>query len=83
YLERDHPTEAVRSLSLALTEFTSSVGGQGALFREPQQERNDRLVEALRQIRTQMGRVPVARIVEVEPWSRMPERRYHLLSYDP
>ncbi|HET6385701.1 MAG TPA: hypothetical protein VFJ58_20100 [Armatimonadota bacterium] len=82
-LERDHPHEAVETLSLALVASSSMPGVQGSLFQEPQQERRSRLMESLRQLRIQMGSVPVARIVEVEPWSRIPERRYHLLDYEP
>jgi hypothetical protein len=29
------------------------------------------------------GHSPVAQVVGVEPWSRLPERRYALMDYDP
>jgi len=41
------------------------------------------LVEATRQLKQRYGDSPLYRIVEVEPWSRIPERRHALLSYDP
>ena len=82
-LERSHPEEGVEALALTIAASTTSFGGQGSLFREPQEIRRARIMDALRQVRIQMGCVPVSRIVEVEPWSRIPERRYQLLSYDP
>lgn len=41
------------------------------------------LVAAVRHLKQRYGTSPVYRIVEVEPWSRIPERRHALISYDP
>jgi nucleotidyltransferase/DNA polymerase involved in DNA repair len=83
-LERVHPTEAVEEVSLVFTAFMASQpGGQMSLFPEPGQQRRSRVAESLRQLAVQMGRAPISRVVEVEPWSRIPERRYHLLNCDP
>ncbi len=41
------------------------------------------LVAATRQLKRRYGRSPLYHIVEVEPWSRIPERRHALMSYDP
>jgi DNA polymerase-4/protein ImuB len=82
-LERARPPQAVEMLTLALTAFTASLGGQRALFLEPGHERREQLREEMRQLRTRFGSLPVARIIEVEPWSRLPENRYALISYDP
>ena len=82
-LERVRPPQAVETLTLALTAFTASLGGQRTLFLEPGHERREQLREEMRQLRTRIGQLPVARIVEVEPWSRLPENRYALISYDP
>ncbi|MBX3071742.1 MAG: DNA polymerase Y family protein [Thermomicrobiales bacterium] len=41
------------------------------------------LVAATRQLKRRYGRSPLYHIVEVEPWSRIPERRHALISYDP
>jgi DNA polymerase-4/protein ImuB len=43
----------------------------------------ERLEEAMRQLKTNYGYCPVSRIVEVEPWSRIPERRLALIDFDP
>lgn len=41
------------------------------------------LVEAVQQLKQRYGASPIYRIVEVEPWSRIPERRHALASYEP
>ncbi len=41
------------------------------------------LTAAIRHLKQRYGTSPVYRIVEVEPWSRIPERRHALISYDP
>jgi DNA polymerase-4/protein ImuB len=39
--------------------------------------------QAIRQLKQRYGDSPLYRIVEIEPWSRIPERRYALINYDP
>ncbi len=41
------------------------------------------LVASARQLKRRYGSSPLYHIVEVEPWSRIPERRHALISYDP
>ena len=41
------------------------------------------VLEAARQLKQRYGESPLAYVVEVEPWSRIPERRFALISYDP
>jgi DNA polymerase-4/protein ImuB len=41
------------------------------------------LVDAARQLKQRYGASPLYQIAEVEPWSRIPERRHALISYDP
>lgn len=45
--------------------------------------RNRPLIEAARQLKQRYGSSPLFQIAEVEPWSRIPERRHALISYDP
>jgi nucleotidyltransferase/DNA polymerase involved in DNA repair len=82
-LERVRPPEAVEALSLALTAFTPYLGGQQALFLEPDRERHAHLEEEVRQLHARLGRACVAHIVGLEPWSRIPERRHQLVRYEP
>jgi len=39
--------------------------------------------QAIRQLEQRYGMSPLYRVVEIEPWSRIPERRYALISYAP
>jgi DNA polymerase-4/protein ImuB len=41
------------------------------------------LREAVKELKLKIGYSPLFRVVEVDPWSRIPERRYALLSFDP
>jgi nucleotidyltransferase/DNA polymerase involved in DNA repair len=41
------------------------------------------IASAARQLKRRYGTSPLYHIVEVEPWSRIPERRHALISYDP
>lgn len=41
------------------------------------------VTEAIRQLRQRYGLSPLFRVVEVEPWSRIPERRHALIAYEP
>ena len=40
------------------------------------------IAEAARQLRARYGRVPLYHAIEVEPWSRIPERRWALVTCD-
>ena len=42
-----------------------------------------RVAEAARQLKSRYGRPILAKVIEVEPWSRIPERRFALIDYDP
>ena len=46
-------------------------------------KRDRPLIDAARQLKSRYGESPLAHVVEVEPWSRIPERRFALISYDP
>ena len=38
---------------------------------------------AQKELKLRLGHSPLFRVVEVDPWSRIPERRHALLSFDP
>ena len=81
-LEPVRPVGAVRELALELTALTAYLDAQQRLFPDEKQRRLHRLAYELGQLRERLGRMPVCRVVEVEPWSRLPEKRHALLSYD-
>ena len=41
------------------------------------------LKKAVRELRLRLGHSPLYRVVEVDPWSRIPERRHALMRFDP
>ncbi len=41
------------------------------------------LREAVMELKLKLGFSPLYRVVEIDPWSRIPERRHALLNFDP
>jgi DNA polymerase-4/protein ImuB len=73
----------VEEMTLEFIGMTAETGKQRSLLFAEQARRRAQLIAALRQLKTRFGGEPqVARVVEVEPWSRIPERRYALIDYD-
>ena len=58
-------------------------GHQLTAIPSPGAERRARASEAVRQVRAAQGREAMLRAVEIEPWSRLPERRWALTPYEP
>jgi len=75
-------TAPIEELSIELSGFAGETGKQeGFLYGD--RRRQPQVAEAVRQLKARYGRSPVAQVVEVEPWSRIPERRHALIDYDP
>jgi protein ImuB len=75
------PAPAVE-LRLELGELTESVGTQAELVRPRGSRLRIRLREGLRQVRAAVGIDAVCTVVEVAPWSRIPETRAILVPRD-
>ena len=75
------PAPAV-DLRLELGELTESVGTQAELVRPRGSRLRSRLREGLRQVRAAVGIDAVCTVVEVAPWSRIPETRAILVPRD-
>lgn len=76
------PPGALEDLRITVSEVAGESGAQGGLFtgsrkREQLRETLGQLEERLRE------RAPIYRVIEVEPWSRIPERRRALVEYSP
>ncbi|MQC18836.1 MAG: DNA polymerase Y family protein [Chloroflexi bacterium] len=69
-------------VTLELGGLTEESGRQHSLFQE-QTRRREQLDEMVRHLKVRFGESPIARVVDVEPWHRLPERRRALLEYDP
>jgi DNA polymerase-4/protein ImuB len=72
----------IAELELELSGLTAEEARQAGLFTDHARHR-EQLDEMVRQLKTRFGRSPITQIVEVEQWSRLPERRYALMDYDP
>ena len=72
----------VLALGLELLVLTQSEGRQLALVPAEGDELQSRLREGLRQVRASAGAGAVATVVEVAPWSRIPEQRALLVPRD-
>jgi len=70
------------NLTLTLTGVTGEAGKQGSLF--PEARVIEQIDEELRQYRARQGEpAPIFHYREVDPWSRLPERRNALIPYVP
>jgi len=70
------------AFALRAVELGPPAHDQGGLERSPEERRRERIAEAVRQARAASGRDAVLRILEVEPASRVPERRALLTPYE-
>jgi nucleotidyltransferase/DNA polymerase involved in DNA repair len=75
-------TAPVLKLKLELAELAESTGRQLELVRPEGDELRARLDEGLRQARASAGAGAVCTVVEVAPWSRIPEQRALLVPHD-
>ena len=86
-LEQSPPTGAVERLVLEFTGFAPGTTELQLFARDAQaaaragQQRA--LRSAAREIRMRVKRAVLYHIIEVQPWSRLPERRYALIDYEP
>ena len=72
----------IDELALTLTELTGETGRQRSMFTDVRDR--ERLQEAIKQLNALLGEpAPIFRVREVEPWSRIPERRHALVQYVP
>ena len=58
------------------------IGRQLSVVRAGRAEHRRRVREAVGQVRSALGDDAVLRVVELEPWSRLPERRWALIPFD-
>ena len=61
---------------MKITGLGHQIGKQRSLFTEVRAQ--DHLLDDIKQLELRLGSPQVFKIKEVEPWSRIPERRYAL-----
>jgi DNA polymerase-4/protein ImuB len=81
-ITRRPPERPAEELEIDLVGLNGESGKQAAMF-EGKGKLWRQIEETLRQLRAQQGQAPIGKAVEVEPWSRIPERRTALLEFDP
>jgi hypothetical protein len=81
-IERLQLTAAAVSLQLTLSGLCSEYGHQANLW-QTGPRRQKELLEAVEQLNAREGDAQVFRIVEVQPWSRIPERQLALIAFGP
>lgn len=89
------PPRAVESLAVELFQFGPATSQPGFFDRKEEGGRASggmaleeevippSLQEAVKELKLKLGFSPLYRVVEMDPWSRIPERRYALLSFEP
>ncbi|MSR35207.1 MAG: hypothetical protein EXR95_01000 [Gemmatimonadetes bacterium] len=89
------PTRAVEALAVELFRFGPPSSQSGLFDRQDEAGRAQSgreltdgevphsLRDAVRELKLRLGHSPLYRVVEVDPHSRIPERRHALLSFDP
>lgn len=89
------PSRAVETLVLELTRFGAPSAQTGLFDRRDESGREEvgrdfvngevpaSLKDAIKELKLRLGHAPLYRVVEMDPWSRIPERRHALLSFDP
>lgn len=84
-LETVLPSGAFTELTVELTAFAPRLDVQRLLFPDERQERQEALRREVEHLRTRQqfrGRAALYRIVEVDPWSLLPEENFGLVHYD-
>lgn len=86
-LEASPPVGAVEHLAVEFTEFARGTDELQLFARDAQSiaraGRRRALRAAAHEIKTRLKRPLLYHIVEVHPWSRIPERRYALIDFEP
>lgn len=86
-LEQTPPAGAVERLVVEFTAFAPGTAELQLFARDAQAAARAGRTRALRsaagEIKTRLNRSMLYRVIEVHPWSRLPERRYALIDFDP
>jgi len=81
-VERRPPERPVEEMEVELVGLSTESGKQASMFDGGRAKLRRQVEEAVRQLHAQHEHIPLGKVVEVEPWSRIPERRAVLVEYD-
>ncbi|MBI3082078.1 MAG: hypothetical protein HYY94_04060, partial [Gemmatimonadetes bacterium] len=86
-LEQAPPTGAVERLAVEFTAFAPGTTELQLFARDAESAaragRRQALRAAVHEIKARLKRSTLYHVIEVHPWSRLPERRYALIDYEP
>jgi DNA polymerase-4/protein ImuB len=86
-LDQAPPTGAVEHLTVEFTAFAPGTTELQLFARDAASAaragRHHALRAAVEEIKSRLARPLLYRIIEVHPWSRIPERRFALIDFDP
>lgn len=86
-LEHAPPQGAVETITVEFTAFAPGTTELQLFARDAQAAaragRRRALQAAAGEIKTRLNRPMLSRVIEVHPWSRLPERRFALIDFDP
>ncbi len=72
----------LEDMKLTLSGITGESGTQSSLFADIR--KRVQLRETMKQLEARLGaRPPICKVMDVEPWSRLPERRQALVQFEP
>jgi DNA polymerase-4/protein ImuB len=81
-LERESFPGALEDLQIIASGLTEELGHQGSLFSD--YRKKEQLGELIQTLEVQFGPRPqLWQVREIEPWSRIPERRMALIPFVP
>lgn len=81
-LESTKLPSPLEDLKITLSGIAGESGTQSSLF--SQVRKQDQLRESMRQLEIRLNRKPpIYKVMELEPWSRIPERRQALVQFEP
>ena len=81
-IARRPPERPVEELEVELVGLSGESGKQATML-DGKGKLWGQIEEAVRQLQTHQGQTLIGRVVAVEPWSRIPERRAALVEFDP
>jgi DNA polymerase-4/protein ImuB len=76
YFENYPQPGPVEQVGIKITRFGRSIGRQTSIFSEVRAK--DHLLEHMKQLELRLNAPQLYRVKEIEPWSRIPERRHAL-----
>ena len=82
-LETAHLSAGVTEIRLGLTQLGGEMAKQSSLLTRERVRQDAQLKRAARQLHARFGKNPLKKIVQVDPGSRIPERRSGLTDFNP